>query len=282
MKVLDVSNHKSFNIPTISSSAETHPATTSCGIHAVEVNPSRTVLATTGENANDIAFYKLPTLEPLAVGENTHKDYVFDLKWLDDEYLISGSRDSTIALWRVSQDMMTEFSEKAGSSNEQFAAISTIKAIKCQEVHEADKVRQVCYNPDRKEIVALSLNSTLHSICPRTLSSKTWQELDYQQENVCLALSREHKMYAVGSKNYITLVDARNFNVLNNINSLFPHCGIRSLSFRNDLLTIGTGNGRVLFYDVRMRGYIKHRAVDVPAQEARPAFLSTSEGHLVS
>lgn len=31
---------------------------------------------------------------------------VFDMCWLDDEFLVSGSRDTKMSLWRVTSDML--------------------------------------------------------------------------------------------------------------------------------------------------------------------------------
>jgi len=58
-----------IHIPNLKSSHLSTPTTNHCGIHCIEINPSRTLLATGGDNANDIAIYKLPTLEPFCIGE---------------------------------------------------------------------------------------------------------------------------------------------------------------------------------------------------------------------
>ena len=56
-------------IPTLQSSEESIAAQQPCGIHGISINPSGTMLATGASNTNDIGVYKLPTFDPLCVGE---------------------------------------------------------------------------------------------------------------------------------------------------------------------------------------------------------------------
>jgi len=104
--VFDVSSHQVSYIPMLKSSGRYQTADPPCGIHAISINPSNTLLATGGHSTNDIAIYQLPTFDPVAVCENGHQDWVFGIDWIDDEFFVSGSRDSNICLYRVQPDAM--------------------------------------------------------------------------------------------------------------------------------------------------------------------------------
>lgn len=147
--VYDVVTHKIDQIPSLLSRRDVLGAEQNhCGIHSVQINPSRTLLATGARNTCDIAVYRLPTLDPVCVGENAHKDWVhtaflsnefiktifqvFDMCWLDDEFLVSGSRDTKMALWRITPDM---FENKTEVPMHQ-----TISAVSIKDCRNSQKV----------------------------------------------------------------------------------------------------------------------------------------------
>ena len=90
---------------TIKEPVKSHPnsvqVTDHCGIHAISINPSRTLLATGAENVNDIAIYSLPGMEPHSIGYNAHNYWIFDIVWLDDTHVVSGAGDNRLALWSI-------------------------------------------------------------------------------------------------------------------------------------------------------------------------------------
>lgn len=75
--VYDVVTHSLDQIPSLVSGKDNANGDgQQCGIHSIELNPSKTLLATCARNTCDVAVYRLPTLDPVCVGENAHKDWV--------------------------------------------------------------------------------------------------------------------------------------------------------------------------------------------------------------
>ena len=69
--MMDLKTKQVAQIPSLQSSDKSVPANLecACGIHAIAINPSKTLLATGAEFTNDLAVYRLPTFDPLCVGE---------------------------------------------------------------------------------------------------------------------------------------------------------------------------------------------------------------------
>lgn len=74
--VYDVNMRRLDAIPTLPNNRSNGPESQN-GIHAIQINPSRTLLATGARHSSDIAIYRLPTLDPVCIGENGHRDWVF-------------------------------------------------------------------------------------------------------------------------------------------------------------------------------------------------------------
>jgi len=69
--VYDVVTQRLDQIPSLQGRRDsiTLPQDQQCGIHSVQINPSKTLLATGARNSSEIAVYRLPTLDPVCVGE---------------------------------------------------------------------------------------------------------------------------------------------------------------------------------------------------------------------
>jgi WD repeat-containing protein 40A len=133
------------------------------GIHAVRINKSGTLLATGGKQSCDVAVYALPTFDPVFVGAGAHEDLIFDITWIDDQLFVSGSRDSTLALWKVSSRDL-KFDSDVGP---RCVLRAPVKKEKCK---MGDKVRTMGFNPKYPEIVAVSMNAYVHVFDPLTLT----------------------------------------------------------------------------------------------------------------
>lgn len=250
--VVDALTHRITRIPVLKCSSVNVDPDSPCGIHSIAVNPSRTFLATGAEHTNAVAVYRLPTFDPVYVGESGHTDWIFDMIWLDDEFFISGARDSRLALWRVQDNMVSRSTPLTKVGKYPIYRPLTIK-----KVQRAEKIRALAYNSQMQEISVLSLSAYMHLFDAQTLKQKYHKKLMYCLENVCLTIQEEYKFYAVGSKSHVSFIDARTLDMKNHLVSPFRGCGIRSVSFRDSILTIGTGNGHVLFYDIRCNKFLE-------------------------
>lgn len=61
------------------------------------------------------------------------------------------------------------------------------------------------------------------------------------------------------------------------IASRYSGCGIRSASFQDNMLTVGTGLGMLMFYDVRAGKYLESSI-----NSSRTVVLKASKGYVVS
>lgn len=90
-----------------------------------------------------------------AIVQSAHKDWVFDMCWLDDQFLVSGSRDATMALWKIDDPDCNE--DGAG-----IPSYNSVQALAIKDCKSAQKVRALAFNKQSKELAALSLNGYIH------------------------------------------------------------------------------------------------------------------------
>lgn len=264
--VLDVLTGRMSHIPMIkgpTSYPPRHVEDEGSGIHSISINPGGSYLATGADNPNNLAVYEMPDFEPVCVGEECHDDWIFDIKWLDDEILVTGSRDGTLALWSVigafNSDLM---GESSGGS------IKTIKP-RCKRrlqssdgfMHEDDlfthKVRALEFNNNRKELASVVVPTGCISFWDvRQLREFSCRKLHYGRESVCMAFSDSYSLYAVGSQSHVTILDTRKGRMVAVFSTKESCSGVRSLKFQGDILSAGTGMGAIKFIDIRQMKFL--------------------------
>lgn len=203
--VYDINKRKVENLPCLVSADNSRSPEHQSGIHAVEINPSRTYLATGAQNSRDIAIYKLPSLEPLCVGDKAHMEWILDMCWLDDEYLVSGSTDGKLGLWKMDESKINN-GDMVSMSDQTYGVLKPSKLKKC---FGADKVRALTYNKNFGEIIALSMNAFIHVWDSNRFHQKMSRKLPHAMENGCLTIREDCSLYAIGSKSHFTLIDPR-------------------------------------------------------------------------
>uniref|UniRef100_A0A914XDF3 DDB1- and CUL4-associated factor 12 beta-propeller domain-containing protein n=2 Tax=Plectus sambesii TaxID=2011161 RepID=A0A914XDF3_9BILA len=258
------------------------------GIHAIRINPSGTRMATGGECPSDVAVYSLPDLQPVTIGETGHSDWMFDLQWLDDEFAVSGSRDGSIALWRFEEQTddakpcshvpWVRMAKSAHTSWNVYGPhhswnYPTTRPITTRRLgHQFDRVRTLVFSQQSRAITCASLSSHMCVIDSATFQKKgKTKVLDSSEfsETVCMCHSSDERCLALGSRAHFTVfesdslrpvVDVRLPDPLRDIAAHYPGLapsGVRSISWRGPVITMGTGGGELLFFDIRMSRFLE-------------------------
>jgi len=222
-------------------------------IFSVKINPSQTLLLACVEDGG-VAVYKLPSLQSdYVLVENEGWDRTM-ATWLNDENFVSGNYEG-ISHWRVTT---------AGCPNPKLSKIKTKPGM---------LVHSLCYNV-RMDQIAVLTPGHLHCLDAgrlETVMETALTHVGYPRDNICLAIDEECQLYGVGSKGHINLADTRTLQVVKEIPLGNPDCVTTSFSINGNLLTIGTSQGSLLFWDIKADKFLQ------TAGDKLPVSLTASE-----
>lgn len=282
------------------------------GIHSIASNPSHTLVAVGSGKPVEVSIYSLPTMEPLAVLSG-HKDLVFSLSWIDDQTLVTGSRDKSLRVWRL---IGLKYHFKSGThsfvlhgnqnSNRErvvdgvtfkrvwsplLSKFLTVYAPIAVRKEQNYKVRSLSYNARDSQLLSLATDGFVKVWDLSAIGDKGAPVIErsvplvHTAEAVCLEHDNYTNLYAVGSQSHVQFIDPRVGHshcsgVVNVVDTVEEQkgWGVRSIAFGGgEILTIGGGLGGVSFYDMRSQKYLSWGAS--PESEGE-AMLRLGKGYI--
>jgi hypothetical protein len=182
--------------------------------------------------------------------------------WLSDDLVASGARDGRVLLWSA-----------RASARADAAAPGAASPLASRARHAGGaRVRALALAPGPSRLASLSNDGTLRLYdTAGGLSITAAVPLPHTSDLVCVAgaggernaaIAPHAHLLAVGSVAHCTLVDARARKPLASMPSEDGGAGVRSLSLRGHVLTIGGAAGKLSFLDLRTHRYL----TGLPAQ----------------
>jgi len=219
-----------------------------CGIHDVDVNRSQSLLATGGHSPLDILIYARDTMSPTCLLKG-HHDWVFGSKFLDDNYLVSASRDSTVSLWKVMHE-----------TPDHSSPIPILEPVLTRKEHNT-KVRAIGYHHSKKQIATVSSDSVVKIWDRANMDVVASMDFPQTPEMTCMAVDQTYDFLVVGYQQGVCVLDMRGPTCAMKIddNAGNAQWGIRSVDIFHHFISIGGGFGCLAFYDLRNKSYIEMR-----------------------
>ncbi|KAI9220650.1 WD40-repeat-containing domain protein [Blastocladiella britannica] len=240
------------------------------GIHSIAVNPSRTRMAVGGAKPYEVVVYALPEMVPVALMTG-HADLVFALKFVSDDVIVTGSRDTAVGIFNLSAEPIDTIATSYG-------ILPVIAATSMRREHTA-KVRDLQYQSGDGVLATLGGDATVRLWDVNQMRVVSKMRLAFPTENVCMGSDPVRGVLSVGSQSHVSLLDARapvrtgryggDFSTsgypervppasraLHHFTSVDEGWGVRSLAHNRHVIAVGGGMGRLSFYDTRGMAYL--------------------------
>jgi DDB1- and CUL4-associated factor 12 len=231
----------------------------------MEVSPCGTKLAVGADFPSDLCILNARSLDTQMMCAG-HTDWIFALAWVNTDLLVSGGRDGLLRVWDT---------RRCGSSNVH-EALPVLSACATRSGH-AQRVRAMTYMSASQCLASLSPDGVVRLWDPAGGLTPVGGDIMLPgvtvEDSCCLVSAGDsmnghiatHPYTAIAGGLRLYMLDVRCPTNSEHFMQIFPahdqRMGIRSLSLRDHLLTVGTAAGSLSFMDMRVRRYIPVAAV---------------------